>query len=61
MPIENMSEKWYNINRTKLIVPERAVCCAPAFEGTIRKNSHYVSSAIHIKIGKQIKRRQYDD
>ena len=56
-----MSEKWYNINRTKLIVPERAVCCAPAFEGTIRKNSHYVSSAIHIKIGKQIKRRQYDD
>ena len=37
------------------INPNLVVYCSPAEGGeTIRKNSHFVSSAIHIKIGSQI-------
>ena len=39
--------------------PDLAVYCSPAESvGTIRKNSHFVSSAIHIKIGSKTKERK---
>ncbi len=40
----------------KIFNPNLVVYCSPAEGGeTIRKNSHFVSSAIHIKIGRILK------